>query len=159
MPRIARTWATLPLLLASGCAGLIPAGDRIEVQQGNLLDDADIAALELGMPRAAVRDRLGTPVLGTSFNRDRWDYIHFRTEAGRDTGEVQRLSLHFEGDQLARIEGEYAPPEPPDPDELPEVDDDEPIPGEAPAEGEPPAPGETGPSPTPAPDGGGAPGM
>ncbi len=151
-------WTALPLLLATGCAGLIPGGDRIEVQQGNLLDHDDIASLELGMPRAAVRDRLGTPVLGESFNRDRWDYIHYVTEAGRDAGEIERLSLYFEGDRLVRIDDAYSPPDPPDPDELPEVEEDEPIPGQAPP-GEAEAPAPRDPSPTPVPDGGGTPGL
>lgn len=146
----------LPALALAGCASLLPGADRVEVQQGNVLDTEDIAALEPGMSRAEIRERIGAPVLGESFNRDRWDYIYYQTEAGREAGEVQRLTLHFRGDGLLRVDNRYSPPEPEMPDELPDIPDEgEPAPSDAPA-GEQPAPSPSpSPSPSPMPDPGG----
>lgn len=143
--------ATL-LLLATGCTGLLPSADRVEVQQGNLLTAEDIGSIEEGMPRAEVRERLGSPVLGEYFNRNRWDYVYYLTAAGRDTGDVQRLSIRFENDRVAQIDDRYAPPDPPAPEDIPEIEEDQPVPGE-PAPGEPapgePASGEPAPAPEP----------
>lgn len=136
------------LLVATGCTGLLPSADRVEIQQGNLLTAEEIDAIEPGMPRAVVRERLGRPVLGESFNINRWDYLYFLTEAGRETGDVQRLSIYFEEDRVARIDDRYTPPDPPAPDDLPEIGEDQPVPGAPAPEGQ-PAPGEPVPSPQP----------
>lgn len=121
---------------AAGCASWLPGGDRMDVQQGNILTADDLAALEPGLTRVRVRELLGTPVLDASFRRDRWDYLYYDVEAGRGVS-PQRLTLFFEGDTLARIVERYAPP---DPDTLEEA------PAGPPA---PPDPGPAGPQPTP----------
>lgn len=139
--------AVLLALLLAGCTSWLPQASRVEIQQGNLLDADDIAALEPGMTRAAVREQIGAPVLVESFNRNRWDYIYYLTEAGRESGEVQRLSLYFEGERLTRIEDGYVPPDPPDPEDVPDIpEEDRPAPGQQPP-GQEPAPG-----PSPGPD-------
>lgn len=151
---------TLPalLLLVSGCASWLPAADRVEVRQGNILDAEQIERLEVGMSRAQVREVLGEPVLRESFNRNRWDYIYYLTEAGREAGDVQRLSVYFEGEQVVRVADAYSPPAPPDPADLPDMpDEDQPAPGQ-PAPGE-PAPDQPAPMPSPDDGGVGAPTM
>jgi outer membrane protein assembly factor BamE len=149
--------ALLPLLLLiSGCASWLPGADRVEVRQGNILDAEEIERLEIGMTRAQVREAIGEPILREAFNPNRWDYIYYLTDAGRDTGDIQRLSLFFEGDEVVRIDDAYTPPPPPEPGDVPDMPDEEaPTPGqpapEQPAPQDPgprnPGPGDTMPSP------------
>ena len=50
---------------------------RLDVQQGNLLDQTDIEAIQPGMTRSQVRYLLGTPVAVDPFRTDRWDYMYY----------------------------------------------------------------------------------
>jgi outer membrane protein assembly factor BamE len=57
--------------LASGCVY------RINIQQGNFLDQAAVEQVKAGMTRSQVRYLLGTPMVADSFNKERWDYIYY----------------------------------------------------------------------------------
>lgn len=127
MPLIRIVSSALAALLLGGCAALVPDAERIGIQQGNLLSTDDIAALEPGQTRARVRELIGTPILGTPFRRDRWDYVYYRAEAGRPVENPQRLTLYFdERDRVASIRNRYQPPDDPVPEgdaqPLPDVD-------------------------------------
>lgn len=127
MPLIRITLTALASLLLGGCAALVPDAERPEIQQGNLLSGDDIAALEEGQTRDRVRELIGEPVLGAPFRRDRWDYVYYRTEAGRPVENPQRLTVHFdEEDRVASIQDQYEPPDDPTPEDdarpLPDVD-------------------------------------
>ena len=58
-------------LLISGC---FPWLHRIEVQQGNVLEQQQLDQLEAGMNKEQVRFLLGNPVLNDTLNAQRWDY-------------------------------------------------------------------------------------
>jgi outer membrane protein assembly factor BamE len=77
---------------------------RIDVQQGNLLDDEDIGQVEVGMTRSQVQFLLGTPMIADSFHRDRWDYAYY-FRRGRSEDIVQRwVVVYFENDRVARVD-------------------------------------------------------
>lgn len=77
---------------------------RIDIQQGNLLEQVDIDQIQVGMTRSQVQFLLGTPMVADSFHRDRWDYAYyFRQGRSRDI-ERRWLVVHFDGDRVARIE-------------------------------------------------------
>jgi outer membrane protein assembly factor BamE len=127
MPLTRFASTALAALALGGCAFLVPDAERIEIQQGNLLSTGDIAALETGQTRARVRELIGDPILGAPFRRNRWDYVYYRTEAGRELENPQRLTLYFdERDRVSSIQNRYQPPEDPLPEgdaqPLPEVD-------------------------------------
>ena len=101
-------------LLASGCAWLVPDAERIDIQQGNLLSSEDIASLEPGLTRRQVRERIGAPILSSPWRSGRWDYIYYRTEAGRQPEARQRLTLYFdERDRVMEIVDRYEAPDAP----------------------------------------------
>lgn len=76
---------------------------RIDVQQGNIVDQERLGQLEIGMERRKVRFILGTPLLVDPFNQDRWDYVYsLRRGSGEEV--TQRVSVYFVDDRLARIE-------------------------------------------------------
>lgn len=88
------------LLLA--CGG-IPY--KVDVAQGNFVSKEQISALKLGMPRAQVMDILGTPLLVSVFHADRWEYVFTLKRQGVDT-KPYKLTVHFKGEALDKIDGE-----------------------------------------------------
>ena len=69
--------AFFALLVSSGCVY------RASISQGNLVQEEDLAQLEVGMTRKQVRFLLGTPMIDDPFHRDRWDYVYYQ-RIGRD---------------------------------------------------------------------------
>lgn len=83
---------------------------RIDVQQGNALEQEAVEKLKTGMTRSQVRFLLGTPLLVDPFHSNRWDYVYNYRTAGKLT-ERKRLALIFEGDVLARFDSEGFTPQ------------------------------------------------
>lgn len=80
---------------------------RIDVQQGNVLNQEMVVQLKPGQTRDQVRYLLGTPLLNDIFHAERWDYV-YRLENGR-TGaiETRRLTVFFNKDgRLERVAGD-----------------------------------------------------
>ncbi len=77
---------------------------RINIQQGNFLDQEDVDMVTPGMTRSQVRFLLGTPMVEDPFNTERWDYLYY-LKIGR-TGKVFRrhFVVFFEGDSATRVE-------------------------------------------------------
>lgn len=96
--------------LLTGCASQrptlrMPTLFRVPVLQGNVVDGEKVAQLEIGMTRRQAQYLLGTPLIDNSFGDHRWAYVfYFRDRNGRVT--ESQLSLFFEDDKLARIEGD-----------------------------------------------------
>jgi outer membrane protein assembly factor BamE len=106
--------------LLGACAGgrpdaadarpLIPAlaPYRMDIRQGNVVDAAMLARLQVGMDRERVRTLVGTPQLIDPFRPDRWDYT-FTERKGYDPRSQRTVTLVFEGDRLAGVEGDVLP--------------------------------------------------
>src|SRR5512139_4238184 len=101
--------SALLLGLVAGCAGNKFGPYHIDVQQGNALDQENVARLKPGLSRSQVRFLLGTPLIVDPFRTDRWDYVYLYYKAGKLT-EQKHITLFFEGDTLARIEGDLPEP-------------------------------------------------
>ncbi|WP_133000064.1 outer membrane protein assembly factor BamE [Luteimonas arsenica] len=91
--------------LATGC-GIVY---RQPVYQGNLVNPANVEQLQVGMNRQQVSALLGTPSIQDPFHHDRWDYTATERVGRVGKTTVHNLVLHFEGDSLARWEGDYFP--------------------------------------------------
>ena len=92
-----------------GCSSLrFPGVYRLKVTQGNYLEQEMIDKLELGMTRRQVRYVMGTPLVQDTFNPNRWDY-YFNVRRGEKQLREYKFSVFFEGDTLARWEGDYEP--------------------------------------------------
>lgn len=89
---------------AGGCGVLY----KVDVYQGNLLDERNVTQLREGMSKRQVMALLGSPAVRDPFHANRWDYIGTQSQRGSET-EVKNLVLTFNGDSLARIEGDYFP--------------------------------------------------
>ena len=53
-----------------------PGVYKIDVEQGNIVDQEMADQLKPGMSRRQVRFILGTPLVEDTFNQDRWDYLY-----------------------------------------------------------------------------------
>jgi outer membrane protein assembly factor BamE len=116
--RIVLAAAALSALLA-GCSGFGASTARlagalspykIEVVQGNFISREQVEALQPGMSRQQVREILGTPLVTSLFHADRWDYV-FTLKRQGIAPQQRRLTVYFEGDRLARHEGDTMPSE------------------------------------------------
>ena len=98
--------AALVAFFSSGCSVVDKLRPyRIDVRQGNYVTQEMVSHLRKGMTREQVRFALGTPLLDDIIHANRWDYVYRFTE-GHGEAEQRKLTLHFENDQLVRVEGD-----------------------------------------------------
>jgi len=90
-----------PLLL-SAC---FLAPHKVDVQQGNYVDQEMMSKLQLDMTRSQVLFVLGTPLVTDAFHPDRWDYVYLTGKAG-DVNRRRGITLVFSEDRLIRVEGD-----------------------------------------------------
>jgi outer membrane protein assembly factor BamE len=102
------------LACVTACLGLTACSSNLiykpEVVQGNFVSREQVQALRAGMPRQAVRDVLGTPLVTSLFHANRWDYAFTIRRQGAEP-QQRRFSVFFNGDVLERIEGDPLPTE------------------------------------------------
>lgn len=92
-------------LSTAGCGILY----KQPIYQGNLLEKTNVDQLQAGMSKQQVLVLLGTPSIEDPFHHERWDYTASQRVGRRGRTEIKNLTLHFEGDTLARWEGDYFP--------------------------------------------------
>jgi outer membrane protein assembly factor BamE len=85
-------------LMASGCVY------RINIQQGNFLNQGAVDTVKEGMTRSQVRYLLGTPMVADSFNKERWDYIYYLKKGRTRHVDSRRVTVYFDGDKVARLD-------------------------------------------------------
>ena len=78
---------------------------KLPTRQGNVIEQKELDALEIGMNRNQVKFLLGTPIAASAFRNDRWDYVgYYKNPRGKVFSRT--VSLYFEGDNLVRMEGQ-----------------------------------------------------
>ena len=100
----------IPLLLSlAGCSyegtSKLPGVYRLDIQQGNVVDQEMVARLQPGMDKNQVQYIMGTPVLDDPFHADRWDYIYTFSRGGA-TREQRHVVLYFKNNKLASVGGD-----------------------------------------------------
>ena len=84
--------------VASGCVY------RINIQQGNFLDQAAVEQVKAGMTRSQVRYLLGTPMGTDTFDKQRWDYIYYLKKGRSRHVDSRRVTVYFDGDKVAKLD-------------------------------------------------------
>ncbi len=92
------------------CTCSVVSVHKIDVRQGNALEEETVEQLEVGMNAEQVRFLLGNPVIDDSYHTDRWDYVYY-FKPGDGPAEQRSLTVFFEDGQVVRIE----PPQSADP--------------------------------------------
>jgi outer membrane protein assembly factor BamE len=89
-------------LAAAACSPIY----KLDVQQGNLFNKDLVDSLKPGMSKHQVMLVMGSPSIISPFSQNRWDYVStWRIHNG--VMQTKDLTLYFENDALARIEGDY----------------------------------------------------
>ena len=78
---------------------------KIDIQQGNVINQEMLNKLEPGMDKKRVKFIMGTPVIVDPFHNERWEYIYSFQEGGK-VREQRHITLHFEDNKLAYISGD-----------------------------------------------------
>lgn len=94
----------------SACAVIDPLVYKINIPQGNYIEQRDVDNLRVGMTREQVRFVLGTPVVNNSFRDDEWVYV-YRMKPGRGDLVEREFRVQFENELLADVSGYYDRPE------------------------------------------------
>jgi outer membrane protein assembly factor BamE len=111
--------AAFVLFGLAGCSSLDGAGGkvasavkpyRVDVIQGNVVTREQLSVLKIGMPRAVVRDVLGSSLLVSVFHENRWDYV-FTLKRPDAPPQARKVTVFFKDDLLERIEADELPSE------------------------------------------------
>ena len=78
---------------------------KIDIQQGNVINQEMLNKLEPGMDKKRVKFIMGTPVIIDPFHNERWEYIYSFQEGGK-VREQRHITLQFEDNKLAYISGD-----------------------------------------------------
>jgi len=76
---------------------------RIDVQQGNAIDDEKLSQLKPGMNKTQVQYLMGSAMLVDPFHPQRWEYIYSIRKGGEDM-KRKRITLIFKEGVLATID-------------------------------------------------------
>lgn len=94
------------LLFTTACSNWIY---RIDVPQGNFLDERDVKKLRIGMTKEQVIYVLGHPVVADSFDNDTWYYVYDmkRGMAKRGDDFQQQMIINFKDNKITDIQGDF----------------------------------------------------
>jgi outer membrane protein assembly factor BamE len=97
------------VLTLSACSSWVY---RIDVPQGNYLEQKDIDKLQIGMTKEQVKFILGSPVVTDAFEKDVWHYVYV-FKSGRNTkfDAEKRFIIRFNDNKLVSAEGDFTLPE------------------------------------------------
>lgn len=100
-----RLFSILLCLLLGGCF-LVP--HKIDVQQGNYVDQGMLSKLKVGMTKSQVRYVLGSPLITDPFHAERWDYTFIDRPNGK-LKSTRRVTVIFQDEKLSRLDGDVPP--------------------------------------------------
>ena len=105
MQKFFRLVMALCLLSAlSACSWL---SRKIPIEQGNVMTQTMVNQLKPGMTMSQVEQIMGEPVLNSTFDPNRLDYVYTYTK-GKEY-KYQRVTLIFKDNQLLQISGTLVP--------------------------------------------------
>ncbi|RTE86902.1 MULTISPECIES: outer membrane protein assembly factor BamE [Gammaproteobacteria] len=98
------------VMFLAGCSVFDPLVYKIDIPQGNYLEQRDVDNLRVGMTHEQVTYVLGSPVAEDAFRNDTWHYI-YRLKPGRGDIVTRELFVHFENGRVVSISGDFETPE------------------------------------------------
>jgi len=96
------------LLSLSACSSWVY---RIDIPQGNYLEQRDIDKLQLSMTKAQVKFILGSPVVTDAFNADVWHYVYLFKSGRSDKYNARKeFIITFKDNKLVTAKGDFKLP-------------------------------------------------
>lgn len=81
---------------------------RIDIPQGNYLEQKSIDKIQIGMTKEQVKFILGSPVLIDTFDNDTWNYVYrFKSGSSKKLDMQKSFTIKFEDDKLISAEGDF----------------------------------------------------
>jgi len=81
---------------------------RIDIPQGNYLEQKSIDKIQIGMTKEQVKFILGSPVLVDTFDKDTWNYVYrFKSGKNKKLDRQKSFSIEFEDDKLISADGDF----------------------------------------------------
>lgn len=97
---------SLLMIALTGCGyDRIPGVYRIDIQQGNDVTQEMINKLQPGMNKSQVAFAMGSPLIIDTFHPERWVY-YYSFQPGNGDREQRQITLFFENEELAYIDGD-----------------------------------------------------
>jgi outer membrane protein assembly factor BamE len=93
----------LSFLFISACS--IPKVYKLTIQQGNIVTQDMIDELQPGMTKRQVAYVMGTPLIRSPYQQDRWDYL-YTLERRDEVVKNYQITVFFDGDSYTHFEGE-----------------------------------------------------
>lgn len=104
------TAVSLILAALSGCSVFDKLVYRIDINQGNFIDNSSVEELKVGMTKEQVQYVLGPPMLVEAGLPNTWYYIQWQ-KPNNSEPEKKSLILEFnDTNQLVNIKGDIKPP-------------------------------------------------
>lgn len=82
----------------------LPGVYRVDIQQGNVIEQEMLDKLKPGMSMDQVHFIMGTPTIVDPFRQDRWEYLYTFSKGGKRR-QQRHITIYFEEDKLAYLEG------------------------------------------------------
>ena len=81
---------------------------RIDIPQGNYLEQKTINKIQVGMTKEQVKFILGSPVIVDTFDKDTWNYV-YRFKSGRNEklDSQKNFTIKFADDKLISADGDF----------------------------------------------------
>lgn len=100
--------AMLATFALSGCSMLDKLVYKIDIPQGNYIEQKEVNQLRIGMSPAQVKYVMGPPMLVDLFTPHTWYYIyHYQVGNGKLT--QKKLVITFKDNKLTSLSGDYKP--------------------------------------------------
>ncbi|HET8706081.1 MAG TPA: outer membrane protein assembly factor BamE [Pseudomonadales bacterium] len=91
----------------AGCSSVhFPGVFKIDIGQGNIINEDMIAKLKPGMTKHQVLYVMGSPMVQDTYAPDRWDYFYSLVKGKSEEVKKKHLILYFKGEELVKIEGD-----------------------------------------------------
>jgi outer membrane protein assembly factor BamE len=123
MKKLRRIFPITACLGLAGCTTILSYLPvyTIDIQQGNIVDQAMVDQLKPNMTKRQVLYILGSPMLKDAFHQQRWDYLYSEQKGGEER-QQKKISLFFnDNEQIAGIQGDFKPGKAPDFKTTPEI--------------------------------------
>lgn len=100
-----RTSLIAIVLSLSACSSWVY---RIDIPQGNFLEQKSIDKIQVAMTKEQVKFILGSPIMIDSFDTDTWNYVYrFKSGRSEDLNMQKSFIIKFEDDRLVSAGGDF----------------------------------------------------
>jgi outer membrane protein assembly factor BamE len=81
---------------------------RIDIPQGNYLEQKTIDKIQVGMTKEQVKFILGSPVIVDTFDKNTWNYIYrFKSGRNKKLDSQKIFTIKFADDKLISADGDF----------------------------------------------------